>query len=199
MFQFIFETKMIGFYDKYGLTILFGVAIICIVGLLIYNFVSGATGTYVDHSNLIWSLFSAPGPSPSRDSHSERHHGTSSGEAECRRVAEKLTGFAFPKQRPSFLRNVVTDSNLELDCYCPELNVAIEYNGRQHYEYTPYFHASRDAFNTIRYRDEMKARLCRENGVSLIVVPYNVPVSEIESHLNREFAKLGVKFDRENE
>jgi hypothetical protein len=178
---------MIGFYAKYGLTILFWIAIIVIVGMLIYNFMSGAKGTYVDHSNFIWSLFTAPGPTGGR------RVSESSGELECRRAAEQLTGFPFPKQRPDFLRNVVTDSNLELDCYCKELNVAIEYNGRQHYEYTPYFHASKDAFNTTRYRDEMKARLCRENTVSLLIVPYSVPVSKIESHLRSEFEKLGIK------
>src|SRR5580698_282118 len=100
---------MIGFYNTYGLTILFWVAVICIVGLLVYNLISGATGTYVDHSNFIWSLLSAPGPGTKTVTRNE-----SSGEVECRRVAEKLTGFPFPKQRPVFLRNVVTDSNLEL-------------------------------------------------------------------------------------
>jgi hypothetical protein len=182
---------MIGFYNTYGLTILFWVAVICIVGLLVYNLISGATGTYVDHSNFIWSLLSAPGPGTKTVTRNE-----SSGEVECRRVAEKLTGFPFPKHRPVFLRNVVTDSNLELDCYCKELAVAIEYNGRQHYEYTPYFHSSRDAFNTTRYRDEMKARLCKDNGISLIVVPYSVPVSKIEAHLSQEFERLGIVKNR---
>lgn len=174
------------FYDKYGLILFFIVSVACIFCLFIYNCISGAKGTYNDHTKLIWNLINSPGVKE------KQKPKTSSGELECRRAAEKLTGHSFPKHRPSFLRNSVTDSNLELDCYCPELHVAIEYNGRQHYEYTPYFHSSRDAFNNTRYRDEMKARLCKENGVSLIIVPYTIPNNQIEEYLERQFVELGI-------
>lgn len=181
------------FYDKYGLIVLFVMALGCLVCLFIYNVVSGASGTFVDHTNLIKMMFAIPTAPQSISPKVEKIKPKESlGEAECRRVAEKLTRYPFPKQRPAFLRNAITNSNLELDCYCDKLKIAIEYNGRQHYEYTPYFHSSRDAFYTIKYRDEMKARLCRENNVTLIVVPYTVPVNRIEPYIQTEFLKLGL-------
>jgi hypothetical protein len=107
----------------------------------------------------------------------------SKGEMKCKEVIEKLTGKSFEKKRPEFLRNRVTDSNLELDCYNEELRLGVEYNGRQHYEYVPYFHSSKDAFYNIKYRDEMKRDLCAKNGVKLITVPYTVGLDEIESYI----------------
>lgn len=173
------------FYDKYGLLILFWLSVIVIVGLLIYNLFYGSKGTYTDHSRLIWSLLNSNNTTKQRAKES-------SGERECRRIAEKLTGYAFPKQRPSFLKNVITDSKLELDCYCSQLNVAIEYNGRQHYDYTPHFHSSKDAYYNTRYRDDMKSRLCKENGVNLIIVPYTVPINKIESYLYDKFKEMKI-------
>jgi hypothetical protein len=84
----------------------------------------------------------------------------------------------------------ISDSNLELDCFNEELRIGIEYNGRQHYEYVPRFHKTKDAFYTTKYRDDMKMRLCKKNGVRLIVVPYTVPLNSIESYLVQKFNGL---------
>jgi len=46
---------------------------------------------------------------------------------------------------------------LELDFYIEELEVGIEVQGRQHFEYTPMFHASYGAFLEQKERDEQKA------------------------------------------
>jgi len=80
----------------------------------------------------------------------------------------------FRKQRPTFLNNPVTGGtyNLELDCYNEELQLAVEFNGRQHYEYVPFFHKNKEAFLNQKYRDEMKRRKCYERGILLIEVPY---------------------------
>lgn len=165
---------------------MFGLAVGSIVILLIYNFLIGNQGKYVDHSKLIWSMLASnPQVLP-------KQHRDSSGEMECRRVAEKLTGKPFPKKRPSFLLNKVTNSKLELDCYCEELQVAIEYNGKQHYEYVPYFHSSKDAFYNTKYRDEIKNKLCYENNVTLITVPYTVETRDIEEYLTNRFKDLQI-------
>ena len=107
----------------------------------------------------------------------------SRGESECKRAIERLTAKSFDKMRPEFLRNVITNSNLELDCYNDELRLAVEYNGEQHYKYVPYFHKTKDAFYNLKYRDDMKRRLCAENGVRLITVPYSVPIYDIERYI----------------
>ena len=103
-----------------------------------------------------------------------------------------LTGKSFPKKRPNFLRNNVTDMNLEIDCFCEELGLGIEYNGKQHYHYTPHFHASKEAFYNVRYRDEIKRRLCSDNGIKLIVVPYTVDTNNIEKFIREKFTELEI-------
>ena len=117
----------------------------------------------------------------------------SSGETECQRVLEMIFRQPFPSKRPDFHRNPVTggNRNLELDCFNENIRLAVEYNGKQHYEYIPYFHRTKDAFYNQVYRDEMKRRACSDNGITLITVPYTVPVSEIEKFLVQQLDSLG--------
>ncbi|MDB4726515.1 hypothetical protein OAF54_03670 [bacterium] len=115
----------------------------------------------------------------------------SSGEIECKRVLEKLFNKPFNKIRPNYLRNPVTSTkasshNLEIDCYNDELKLGVEYNGRQHYEYVPFFHRNKDAFYNQKYRDELKRIYCKENGIKLIEVPYTVKVPDIENYIIKQ-------------
>ena len=119
--------------------------------------------------------------------------GDSSGERRCRSYLEGFFIQRFPKARPSFLNNPVTGGkyNLELDCFNEGLRLAVEYNGRQHYEYVPHFHRNKDAFQTQLYRDDMKRRLCTEAKVDLIEVSYKE--KNIEQYLDLELRKRGYK------
>lgn len=108
----------------------------------------------------------------------------SKGERKCKEVIERLTGKKFVKVRPMFLFNYITEQNLELDMYNEDLKLAVEYNGEQHYEYTPYFHKTKDAYYCGRYRDDMKQRLCEKAGVSLISVSYKE--ADIEAYLSAQ-------------
>jgi len=109
----------------------------------------------------------------------------SRGETECRRVLEKIFKQRFIKSRPKFLNNPVTGGryNLELDGYCELLKLAFEYNGRQHYEYTSYFHKNKEDFLNQKYRDVIKKSMCKDNGVNLIEVPYTVKIEDIEYYI----------------
>lgn len=123
---------------------------------------------------------------------------TSAGELECRRVLEKHFAKPFAKTRPDFLRNDVTSTetapvNLELDCYNAELKLAVEYNGRQHYEFVKFFHRTRDAFHNQKYRDQMKRDKCRAAGVALVEVPYTIPVERIEEYILGMLRSLQIK------
>lgn len=117
----------------------------------------------------------------------------SHGEQECRRVLEHLFHRPFPSARPNFLRNPVTGNsfNLELDCFNPELRLAVEYNGVQHYKYTPYFHKTKESFLIQKYRDDMKRRICKEVGVHLIEVPNTVTHGQIQSFLRSKLHNAG--------
>lgn len=117
----------------------------------------------------------------------------SSGEKECRRVLQKIFNKPFNNCRPNFLQNPVTGGrfNLELDCYDESLKLAVEYNGVQHYKYVPYFHKNKEAFYNQKYRDELKARMCRDNGINLIEVPNTVSVPDIENFLLKRLKYIG--------
>jgi hypothetical protein len=121
----------------------------------------------------------------------------SKGEIECRRVLEKIFNKPFNKARPNFLNNPVTGGNfnLELDCYNEDLQIAVEYNGLQHYKYVPYFHKNNEAFLNQKYRDDMKRRICKDENIILIEVPYTVKVENIERFIKDE---LRIKLSRFN-
>ena len=159
-------------WDQYGFEIL---AYISIVILIILAFCRiGKKGTYSKKFYYV--------PSKSKQSQKPKD---SKGELICRGFLEQKYGVPFSKARPKFLQNPVTGGiyNLELDCYNPELKLAVEYNGIQHYKYIPYFHKNKEAFLNQKYRDEMKRTKCKENGIRLIEVPYDVAHSDIEAYL----------------
>jgi hypothetical protein len=183
--------KVTKLWNDRGFEICLGLCVAALIIFALYNKFKGTKGTY-----------SRPGQyfvSPSRDK-SHNSHGVkrgppreSKGEAECRRVLQSLLRKPFPSQRPDFLRNPVTGGNfnLELDCYNAELGLAVEYNGVQHYKYTPYFHRSKDHFMNQKYRDDMKKRICKENRIVLIEVPHTVKLENIREFLVEELRKNG--------
>ena len=61
-------------------------------------------------------------------------------------------------------------TRLELDYYIDELKIGFEIQGRQHYEYTPYFHANYEAFEQRKLYDQEKRDLCYGNGVRLVEI-----------------------------
>jgi len=106
------------------------------------------------------------------------------GEKECKRVIEEIYGVPFQTQlRPDWLLNPLTGRKMELDLYNEDLKLAIEYNGRQHYVYTPFFHSSIEKFRDQVKRDHSKIDICDGRGVYVITVPYNVPVDKIEKFI----------------
>lgn len=174
------------FVKKHQFKILVGTSIVVLIILYLTRDVD-ETGT--------WSLYYHYDPPAKNSSSGKRFVKESKGELECRRVLEYLFRKPFPNQRPHFLTNTVTGKSLELDCYNAEIGLAVEYNGRQHYEYTPGMHKTHDAFRAQQYRDEMKKRLCLENGILLISVPYNIHTDTIETFLSDKLRENGFKID----
>jgi hypothetical protein len=112
-----------------------------------------------------------------------RWTGDSKGELQCRSFLERKFKAPFPKVRPLFLRNPVTNGALlELDCFNSDLKLACEYHGEQHYKFVSHFHKSYEAFLNQKYRDQLKRALCKENGVYLIEVPFHI--QDIDSFLD---------------
>lgn len=115
----------------------------------------------------------------------------SQGEKICRSHLEHRFNVKFDRRRPDFLKNPITKNNLELDCFNEKLKLGLEYNGKQHYEYVPKFHKSKSDFHNQKYRDEIKKRLCYENGVDFIEVPYTINNDNIPSYIDAALEKLG--------
>ena len=60
---------------------------------------------------------------------------------------------------------------LPFDFYIPSLNIAIEYDGEQHYKIVKHF-GGLDKFIKTKVRDTIKTIYCEENNIKLIRIPY---------------------------
>jgi hypothetical protein len=114
---------------------------------------------------------------------------TSKGERECRRVMEKIYKAPFRNMRPIWLKNPKTNRCLELDVYNPEKKIAVEYNGKQHYEWPNFTNCSYEEFKNQLYRDKVKKHICKKHGVHLITVPYTIPIKNIEKFIRSRLPK----------
>ena len=174
------------FWDKKGFELIFWFSLAMIIVCIIMRI--GKEGRYDKY------MWKEPLFLDRKQIKLDKNKKESTGEAICRKYLERRFGKLFTNTRPNFLRNQVTSSgnkniNLELDCYNPELRLAVEYNGIQHYKFTPYFHKNKEAFMNQKYRDEMKKYKCKEMGIVLIEVPYNI--KNIEGHIESELIRHG--------
>jgi hypothetical protein len=176
---------------KYGFEITLAFCVAFILLFALYRKIKGERGTWSRRYPLFSSKSSYITP---QNKISRQPPRESRGETECRRVLESIFNRKFDKARPDFLRNPVTggDFNLELDCFNPSLKIAVEYNGVQHYQYIPFFHKNKEAFLNQKYRDDMKRRICRENGILLIEVPYTVKIQDIKSFIEDSLVNNGI-------
>lgn len=83
------------------------------------------------------------------------------------------------------LKNPKTGRNLELDFYIPSKKIAVEYHGRQHYEYVKMFHKSERDLHYQKWKDNFKINACDAAGIYLITVPYYIKDSELENFIVR--------------
>ena len=63
-------------------------------------------------------------------------------------------------------------NKLPFDFYLPDLNICIEYNGKQHYEPIGYF-GGVDTLNYIKHNDEIKKQYCNNNNIRYLEISYN--------------------------
>lgn len=80
----------------------------------------------------------------------------------------------------------VGDSLLRFDIFIPLFNVAIEFNGKQHYEAIPFF-GGEENFQAQKDRDNRKRQYCQENNIFLLEIPYTLKKEEIEEILSKIF------------
>jgi len=122
----------------------------------------------------------------------------------CRAVFEDIYKTPFPKVRPDFLLNPHPRSrgkkgkkgrNLELDGYNEELKIAFECNGRFHYE--PHvFTANSEDHKYQLWKDKFKHDRCRELGITVITIPYNVKKKDIPVYIEERLPHFRDVVDR---
>lgn len=98
----------------------------------------------------------------------------SKGERKIREYLEKNNIKYIPQHK---FNNCRTKRPLPFDFYLTDYNIAIEYNGRQHYEPVSRFGGT-DEFVNIQIRDNIKTQYCLDNKIKLIRIRYDENIIE---------------------
>lgn len=79
---------------------------------------------------------------------------------------------------------------LRFDFYLPDYKIAIEYDGKQHFEPIAFYETQNavDEFEGVKRRDAIKEKYCNENGIKLIRIRYDV--KDIEEHLDEKLSEI---------
>lgn len=155
-------------------------AIIFLIIIAVFSKLFNTKGTYNSISENINLL-------KNNIKYKQNNNFQSRGEKVSCEILEEIFNTKFEKQRPNFLINPIgTGHNLELDCYNSKLKIGLEYNGKQHYEYTPFFHKNYETFENQKYRDLIKKQLCEKNNIFLITIPYNIPHNKIKDEILKQ-------------
>ena len=81
-----------------------------------------------------------------------------------RQTLEHIFGYKFNKTRNVLTKKITkTKSNLELDGYCAELNIAFEYQG-----HPSHWDEKDPRFQKTKIHDELKIKLCKELNIALL-------------------------------
>lgn len=98
----------------------------------------------------------------------------------------KQNNIEYKTQHPVKLeQRMFARNNLKIDFYLPNYNTFIEFNGIQHYEFTPAFYKTEEDFNKQVERDKRLKDYCKKNKIKLIVIKYN-QINKIEEILNKK-------------
>lgn len=69
---------------------------------------------------------------------------------------------------------------LPFDFFLPDYNTCIEYQGVQHYQPVEWFYDDENTFEDRQARDQIKREYCKDNGISLIEIPYSYNKAKIK-------------------
>ena len=90
---------------------------------------------------------------------------------------------------PQFLHT--NNNNYELDIFIPSLQLAMEYQGEQHYDDIPRAFASSELF---QYLDQFKEKLAKDHSIKIIYIPYwwDRSLSSLQSSLPRSAVQSNI-------
>jgi hypothetical protein len=119
-------------------------------------------------------------------------------EQHCQKVLEELfPGYEFVKIRHPKIKNPETNRSLELDLYCEELGLAIEYNGPQHYYWIDFYHKTKEDFEKQKIRDMIKESYCDILSIQLIDVPNLQKYDEIKEYIIKSLDAKNIEYNKE--
>ncbi len=107
-----------------------------------------------------------------------------------RHTLEILFGVPFKKHRPGWLQNPATGRLMELDGLNPELRLAFEYQGQQHYRVVLPFKMDAARLESSQLRDEQKRLLCKEHGIALLEIPYSVESEKLPEWISNAIVSM---------
>lgn len=95
----------------------------------------------------------------------------SKGEAKLQKIFNNLN---IEYQSQYSFSNCVSENGvtLKFDFYLPKYNLLIEYDGKQHFEYTGYGWSTKEQLEKTQQRDNIKNQYCLNNNIRLIRIPY---------------------------
>lgn len=86
--------------------------------------------------------------------------------------SKKIERYLKEKEIEYLIEYPLKDSKQRFDFFLPQYNIAIEYNGKQHYEYIKFFHKTLEGFEQYKMRDLKKEEYCKNNNIKLIKISY---------------------------
>jgi hypothetical protein len=79
---------------------------------------------------------------------------------------------------------------LYLDFFLPNLDLAVEVHGEQHYKFIKHFHGTSRGFLESQNRDRRKAEWCELNGIQLIVFNCNDSIEKWREQIEKRSREL---------
>ena len=105
----------------------------------------------------------------------------------CRNIFNSAFNVLFKRSKP--IISPITHKKLELDGYNEELKLAFEYNGKQHYIDNIF---ETNKLDEIIQKDKIKIDYCKQNNITLIIIPYTIKTSieELYRFIREEYQRL---------
>lgn len=93
------------------------------------------------------------------------------------KIIKSVLDFYDIKYRQEEIRNIHKYNEdfyyIRFDFYLPKHRTVIEYNGEQHYHYSPTYYKNKEAFQRQKNRDKAVKDYCKDKKIQLITVRYS--------------------------
>ncbi len=78
------------------------------------------------------------------------------------------------------------------DFFIPDLKVAFECHGEQHFRFNSHFYETPDDFVMAKRRDRLKVEYAFESGIALVIIRYDERLSnkELLNRISKSFLEL---------